>query len=105
MTILDSLTEMIAREKQRRETFSETKLIPLIREGEHWEVVEDLLFFTPPGDFPSLSMMLRQEIEAGCNRNDRSIDTSIKGDYLRFLVDLTLALRSFLPRWNLQDAG
>jgi len=104
MTKLESMTEAITRERQQRETFSETELIPLIRDGEHWEVVEDLLFFTIPGDFLSLSQVLRQKIEAVCNTNDGSFDSSIKGNYLRFLVDLTLALRSFLPRWNLQDA-
>jgi len=101
MTILESLKEAITRERQQRETFSETELIPLIRQGEHWEVVEELLFFTSPDNFLSLLKMLQQEIEAGFNTNDEGI----KEHYLRFLADLTLTLRSFLPRWNLQNAG
>lgn len=101
MTILESLKKAITRARQQRETFSETALIPLIRQGEHWEVVEDLLFFVSPDNFLSLLEMLRREIEAGFNTNDETI----RERYLRFLVDLTLAFHSFLPRWNLQNAN
>lgn len=99
MTELESLKESIIRERERREAFSETVLMSLIREGEHWQAVENLFFFTAPDRFLSQAGMLLQDIGVGFRRDD----ARSRERYLRFLVDLTLALRSFLPRWNLQN--
>jgi len=105
MTQLETLVEAIARERQQRETCRESELMPLIDNGEHWHVVENLLFFTSPSEFLRLSRMLREEVQSGFNTNQRALDSNIRERYLRFLADFTLALRSFLPRWNLQDAN
>ncbi len=103
MTVLASLKAEIRRERQQREAFSKAELIPLICQGKTWQVVENLLFYAFPGDFLSLSEMLRQEIGAGFEKDDDPFDKSTQEHYLRVSVDLSLALHSFLPRWNLQN--
>lgn len=58
-----------------------------------------MVFFMSPGDFSPYSETMRQEI-------GKSFDTKnekVQANFLRFLVDLTLSLRSYLPHWNLRN--
>lgn len=101
-----TLTETIAtlkaaidRERQRKETLAETGLAPLIRQGKGQAALENLIFFTTPARFLTHWAELQGEIRKNLARTDGNLQEY----YLRFLVELTLSLRSFLPCWNLQD--
>lgn len=102
----ESLRAEIIGERQRREAFfqggstrTKTELLALIREGRQ-EAIENLLFFASPDAFLRFMQPLRQGIRDGFN----TAGEGLQKRYLRFLADLALALRSFLPRWNLQNA-
>ena len=90
----------IEREHQRREASAGEDPIALIRQGQGGKALENLLFFTPPADFVSRVDQLRAQLKAQFNGSNEDLQMS----YLRFLADLCLALGSFLPRWNLQNA-
>lgn len=95
-----SLKQEIVEERKRREAFDVADLVPLVEEGKGWEALETLVFFVSPASFSSCVDQVRQRIAV---RFDTAVPV-LQERYLRFLADLTLALRSFLPRWNLQDA-
>jgi len=95
---VESLRESILEERRRREAFSETNLMALIRSGKVQEAVENLLFFSSPNAFLSHLEALRPAIEGRFSVADEENQER----YLRFLTDLTLALNSFLPQWRLQ---
>jgi transaldolase len=97
---LESIASEIDRERQRREASADEDPIALIRKGQGHEALENFLFFTPPGDFLSRVDQLRTQLKARFDGSNEDLQIS----YLRFLVDLSLGLGSFLPRWNLQNA-
>jgi transaldolase len=100
MTTREALREEILQERKRREAFAEADLIGLIRRGAGQEALENLLFFATPSAFISAAGRLRGEIESGFG----TAEEGLQRHYLRFLADLALGLRSFLPRWNLLSA-
>ena len=107
MTIAESLRELIVKERRQREASvqvlsSGSSLDPLeqIKRGAGQQAVEDLFFFTPPEDCMWHLARLRREIRGAFN----PADDCLQAHYVRFLADVTLGLRSFLPRWNLQNA-
>jgi transaldolase len=100
MTI-ESLQGAIAQERQQREAFDHAGLMPSIDQGEGQEALENLIFFaSPAADLVSSLEMVRREM---ATRFD-ALDTVLQERSLHFLASLILALRSFLPRWNLQNA-
>ena len=100
MTTLESLKEAIRAERQQREACSETDLIMLLNNGQGEEVADTLIFLTPPDRFAERLDALRQGIEEKFDRVDRGLQKH----HLEFLAEVSLSLRSFLPRWNLQNA-
>jgi hypothetical protein len=98
MTTLQAIRADIAGEREEREA-SQPELMALIDHGAGREAVEHLLFFTSPQAFSSCLGAVQAEVTAGLTTADRSVQAR----RLRFLVGLALALRSFLPRWNLQE--
>ena len=107
MTTTESLREQITQERRQREAFCQqssarfaTRLMEQISNGKGQEAVEDLIFFTPPSGFNSCLETLLQEIHAEFQPSPEALQAR----YLGFLAQLTLSLRSFLPRWNLQNA-
>jgi hypothetical protein len=97
--ITQTIREGVIREKQMREKVAQLDQYNLIKCGKRQEVVENLIFFTSPQHFSSVCSDLLREIEAGFYQGD--ISSQI--EHLAFLVELALALRSILPRWNLTD--
>jgi len=97
---LESITGEIEKERQRREASANDDPIALIREGRGGEMLENLLFFTPPRDFLSHIDQLRTRLKARFDGSNEGLQISC----LCFLVDLSLGLGSFLPRWSLQNA-
>ena len=95
-----SLRERILAELNRRFEGSGTDLLSYIRQGNVDAALADLVFFTPPSSFPAAADQLRTTIR----QQFPSADGAVQQRMLLFLTDLTLWLRSFLPRWNLQDA-
>jgi hypothetical protein len=98
--ILASIAIEIDEERQRREASAFEDLLTPIKEGRGHEVLENLLFFSPPTDFLLHVRQLRTQLKTQFNGLDEDLQISC----LRFLADLSLGLGSFLPRWNLQNA-
>jgi transaldolase len=96
---LESIAGEIDRERQLREASADEDPIALIRKGRGHEALENLLFFTPPGDFLSRVDQLRTRLKVQFD----GLNEDRQASCLRFLVDLCLGLGSFLPRWNLQN--
>lgn len=94
-----TLKAVIDRELQHRETLAETSQVPLIRQGKGQVVLENLIFFTAPGRF----LTHWEELQGEIRNNLRRTDGNLQECYLRFLVELTLSLCSFLPYWSLRD--
>lgn len=103
---MEALRAEIVKERQQREVLAqqgpespETGLLTLISKGAGQIAVEKLIYFVAPDDFVYYLGSLRQAIGSGFN----AADESVQKRFLRFLVDLTLGLHSFLPKWNLQN--
>jgi transaldolase len=100
MDIRQTVREAIIREKQLRDTVARLDQHNLIAQGKRQEAIENLVFFTNPPNFIAACKDLLREIEAGICPEGKSLQE----EYLAFLLELALALRSLLPRWNLLDA-
>jgi len=99
MTITSELRQAIIEEHEARESYSAAQFPALIEGGRGQEVVESLIFFAKPAAF---STQVR-ELRATLNDRLQSAGAEVQRYFLRFLADLTIALSSFLPRWNLLD--
>ncbi|HOQ98592.1 MAG TPA: transaldolase family protein [Anaerolineae bacterium] len=90
----------IRSELLRQEMFSDMDVLALLSQARVHEAVARLVFFSSPAD-------LCPCLETVCGRIRLDFEAEDKGaqaSAIRFLADLALALRSSLPRWNLQDA-
>jgi hypothetical protein len=106
MTLRESLIEEIRSERQQREQFLrqqmaglELVLIEQIRAGDGQGALENLIFFTSPAQFSACLPALLRQVES----NFGSGAPAFQAGCLRFLAELSLAMDSFLPRWNLQN--
>jgi len=95
-----SIREEIVAELNRRFEGVDADLLSYVRQGNADDALADLVFFTPPSSFPTLIDQLRTKI----HQQFSSADAATQQRLLLLLADLTIWLRSFLPRWNLQDA-
>ncbi|NLF02359.1 MAG: hypothetical protein GX601_15415, partial [Anaerolineales bacterium] len=84
---------------QRQQTRTAEELARLVRVGQGQTALEHLIFFTPPADFA----VTAHAVEASLRATFAADDPLNKRRCLTFWAELALALRSFLPRWNLQD--
>lgn len=98
--LTETIQEAIDQERRRREAQAREDIFHLIPQGERQKALDSLLFFTLPKKFPVVVDKLVQQIEAGFGEANQAL----REEYLAFLVELTLALRSLLPHWNLQNA-
>ncbi len=98
--LTETIQEAIAQERRQREAQAREDIFHLISQGERQKTLDSLLFFTLPKKFPVAVDKLLQQVEAGFGEANQAL----REEYLAFLVELTLALRSLLPRWNLQNA-
>ena len=94
-----SIQEAVAQERRQREAQARGSSFHLILQGERQKAIESLLYFTLPKKFPLVVDQLVQQIEAGFGEGSQAM----REEYLAFLAELALALRSLLPRWNLQN--
>ncbi len=94
-----SIQEAILQERRQREAQARGSSFHLILQGERQKAIESLLYFTLPKKFPLVVDQLVQQIEAGFGEGSQAM----REEYLAFLAELALALRSLLPRWNLQN--
>jgi transaldolase len=98
--LIESIQEAIAQERRQRRAQARENNYLLISQGERQRAIENLVFFTLPDKFPLVVDKLVQQIETGFGEGNQAV----RAEYLAFLVELVLALRSLLPRWNLQNA-
>jgi transaldolase len=97
--LTETIQEAIVQERRQREAQAGESNFHLISQGERQRVIESLLFFTLPKKFPVILDKLVQQIETGFGEGNQAL----REEYLAFLVELVLALRSLMPRWNLQN--
>lgn len=101
MPTIDDLKAIIRQERLTREAEKFEDLFPMIAAGQGQHALESLVFFTRPADFLAFIERFQKVKVAGI----LSKDLETQERFLSFLVDLVLALRSFLPRWNLQSTS
>jgi hypothetical protein len=97
----ESLQAEIRKELEGRRVRPAQELLQAIHQGQGTQVIDDLLFFTPPSALPTILEPLEWSILAGfpsAAANDQASE-------LEFAVELTTRIRSYLPRWNVQDAA
>lgn len=100
-SITQAIREAIIHEKHMRESVARLDQHNLITREKRQEVIENLVFFTSPQSFGDSVENLLLEIESGFFPGG----IRLQEEYLAFLIELELALRSLIPRWNLMDAG
>ncbi|OGO27914.1 MAG: hypothetical protein A2W33_02005 [Chloroflexi bacterium RBG_16_52_11] len=98
--ITTTMRNAILEERQRRQALAGADQFPLIIQGKRQGALEHLLFFKTPFAVPSSVNNLLQQIEIAYPE----AAGGLQGEYLVFLVELVLALRSLLPRWNLENS-
>ncbi|MDI7275379.1 MAG: transaldolase family protein [Anaerolineae bacterium] len=98
MSILSTLRARIRTEREAQRPSSTVELVLAIHSGHAREARDNLLFFTPPGEFRRRLGALRQALEGALPVAGRRVQEFT----LRFLADMAIALRSYLPAWNLR---
>lgn len=97
--IRTSLQKAIREERLGRQRLTSVDQLPLLLKGKRQEALENLVFFTAPENFqPSVNRLLKQ-IETAYPE----AAAEFQAEYLAFLTELVLALRSLLPRWSLAN--
>ena len=101
MPTTDSLRQEILDERRTRTGLPAGDLLQAIREGATSQAIDELLFFTPPQEFASAVESLGADLLEGL----ATIPAEECSNRLAFATDLATRLASFVPRWNLLDAG
>jgi transaldolase len=96
----ETLRKAILKEKLEREAAANANPLPLILKGKRQEALENLVFFATPRNFSLSVNRLLQQIEVAY---PNAMNT-VQSEYLAFLTELVLALRSLLPNWNLANS-
>jgi len=99
MRVPEQLIQTIASERSMRERRAQTGLGDAVLRGEEQDALESVMFFTAPKDLLPILAALRSELRERFGVSDALGQEST----LRFLSLLALSLRSFLPRWHLQN--
>ncbi|OGO15006.1 MAG: hypothetical protein A2Y93_11475 [Chloroflexi bacterium RBG_13_68_17] len=95
------LEESIRAERRARADPPFLRIAGLIASGQATEALSDLVFFTSPDAFLPATRLLLEEIKAVFPASAAPLQESMA----RFLADLSIALVSFLPQWNLRPGG
>jgi hypothetical protein len=91
------LTERIRQELRDKDR--PYRLLEKVEAGDLGEALEFLMFFVRPERFAAAL----DDLERVLPRRMEDLGTDGRLHLLRFVADLVIALRSFLPRWVLQD--
>ena len=98
MSRVDELRERIRKERAAQQPLPAEKLADSIRTGLIQEARDNLLFFTPPAEFPARLDALRAALDQGF----WGASPAGQEATLRFLADMAISLVSYLPAWNLR---
>jgi transaldolase len=101
MPSIDDLKAIVRQERLSREAEQYEDFFPMIAGGEGQHALENLIYFTSPADFLAFIERFEKIKVAGIY----SKELQTQEYFLSFLAEMVLALRSFLPRWNLQSAS
>lgn len=93
------LQDRINTELQERRTYKLSDSLEQIGSGNRQTTIESLVFFSNPADLKAQFAQIRNDLE----RHFPSSSSEFRYQSLYFLLDFTIALRSFLPCWNLQN--
>lgn len=100
MTKAEVLRKAIVAECERRRATAAQDLVETrLSYQDPQELLDDLLFFTSPKQFLSALDIVEHELP----RRFGVATEATQERQLSLVVELALALRSFLPRWNLQN--
>jgi hypothetical protein len=99
----------IARELQRKRSFSIDDIIQKIEQGRPEEAADHLIFFSAPRDFPAQLQTLRERLTARLAHENAAFQSAQGGteyqqNSISFLSHVTLDLGSCMVHWNLQRA-
>ncbi|RLG86085.1 MAG: hypothetical protein DRO15_06650, partial [Thermoprotei archaeon] len=94
-----NLKKSIANERARKKALPSSEMLKLIEEGDFRNAVFNLIFWHKPREFESKVKELLKLVK---NRYTE-IDSSKRAYYLKFLVELAIAVKSYLPYWNLKN--
>lgn len=100
MSVLETLRARIRREREAQRPRAASELAQAVNSGRVLEARDNLLFFTPPAEFRQRLAALRQALESGLATAGKKEQEHT----LRFLADMAISLRSYLPAWNLRGA-
>ena len=98
--IAAGLQDRIAAELQDRRGYAPSTFPEQIDSGNGQAVVDSLVFFVEPADFVTQS----DELCAALGSRFPAASSEARLHSLDFLLDFTVALRSFLPSWNLRNS-
>lgn len=98
MATAEELRERIRSERDAQRPWAVERLVEAVRGGRVQEARDNLLFFTPPVEFPARLEALRTAL-AGAFPGFGSDEQEMA---LRLLADLAISLCSFLPAWSLR---
>ncbi len=96
MSTTDELRQRIRAERAAQAPWAVDRLLAAIVSGDTVAARDNLLFFAPPHEFPRRLADLRQALESRAAAGQEQA--------LRFLADMAISLRSFLPAWSLRPA-
>ena len=94
-----SLTDEIRSELRARQRSAGRNPLTLVLKGRVEDALNDLVFYTPPKRFGARF----DSVLAGIAAVFGTPPAPTQRDLLSFVADLSKWLRSFLPRWNLQN--
>ncbi|RLG88390.1 MAG: hypothetical protein DRO15_02965 [Thermoprotei archaeon] len=94
-----SLKRSIANERMRKKALSSNEVLRLVEGGNFRDAVFNLIFWHKPSEFENKVEELLKLIR---NRY-AEVNSSKRAHYLRFLVELAIAVKSYLPYWNLKN--
>jgi len=99
MGTTEAVKQKIRRELKGHQEPSLSSLVPPIASGHVDEAVSELLFFASPGVFFPLANAIMEELRC----TFPTADPLLQERMLEFLANFSIAMLSFLPRWNLSD--
>jgi hypothetical protein len=99
MATKEALRERIRREREAQKPWDTERLMEAICGGGELEARDNLLYFTPPSEFSARLGALREALAGRVARAGNAEQELI----LRFLADMAISLRSYLPAWNLRS--
>ncbi len=96
---MSAIADTIAAELQDRRGSSPTTMLEQVDSGDGSAVIETLVFFSDPTEFVNQAT----DLLAVLGSRFPAATSEARSTSMEFLLDFAVALRSFLPAWNLRN--